>query len=437
VADTVPDGTLLVFRNNSRGQLQLFRYWPESGRLQEMPVTFPVRGFIANARALPGGKEALTFGSELGQESRGAALLIIDLERAATRRIPGAPKLIRSWGLERSSKSILAAVSADSLVRIVMFPMDGSSSARTLFTVTNICWSIEGGSDSSLYLDFAERPAEVVRLSATKTASETLASFHRLPEIPLLTVLPDARAVVPAIISGKVRLMAVAKGKNPTPLVNTPEETAAPLAVTGLKELAFLIGPEPRQTIALADTESGRIKSRISTDKGEIESLASAADGKRLYFAAGGVIWSIGSSGGAAQKIRPGSSVVVDPSGRSLLIKQNEIAGVRLFRISLDDGSEREIPLDRANPLMPFPLSPGALAADGRLIVALMPRDSWFNPIALLDTSTGRITRITSDDLSDHQSAAWAPDGSIVAIKVGLRSSIWRFRPHSLEGERP
>ena len=34
------------------------------------------------------------------------------------------------------------------------------------------------------------------------------------------------------------------------------------------------------------------------------------------------------------------------------------------------------------------------LSADGRLLVPLAPRDSWFNPPAVIDTSTGKLVRV-------------------------------------------
>ena len=47
--------------------------------------------------------------------------------------------------------------------------------------------------------------------------------------------------------------------------------------------------------------------------------------------------------------------------------------------------------------------------------------DSWFNAPGLLDTATGRITRIASDNVSDYKSMNWVPDGRILAMHIGLR----------------
>jgi hypothetical protein len=46
----------------------------------------------------------------------------------------------------------------------------------------------------------------------------------------------------------------------------------------------------------------------------------------------------------------------------------------------------------------------------------------------MLDTVTGRLTRLPSDDTSDWQSMAWLPDGQIMALHIGVRSTLWRFQ---------
>jgi hypothetical protein len=74
------------------------------------------------------------------------------------------------------------------------------------------------------------------------------------------------------------------------------------------------------------------------------------------------------------------------------------------------------------------PVETSALSADGRLLLPLSPRDSWFNAPGMLDTVTGRLTRLPSDDTSAWQSMAWLPDGQIMALHIGVRSSLWRFQ---------
>jgi len=163
-----------------------------------------------------------------------------------------------------------------------------------------------------------------------------------------------------------------------------------------------------------------------------VDSLVCSPDGKTLYFAARGVIWNIPSSGPStaeALKIRSCDGVVADPSGSRLIIKVQESAQLHRFSVPLDGGPEHEIPLDHSVSVAPVALSPNALHADGRLLTSLLLRDSWFNPPGVTDTVTGRTTRIPSDNLSDYHSIGWTPDGHVIALRIGVRATLWKFQP--------
>ena len=102
---------------------------------------------------------------------------------------------------------------------------------------------------------------------------------------------------------------------------------------------------------------------------------------------------------------------------------------LHLLSVALDGGPEREIPFDQSVRLTGSPLSSSGLSADGRLLVPLAPRDSWFNPPGIIDTATGRITRIPSDNQGDYRSMGWTRDGQVIALKNGLRATLWKFQP--------
>jgi hypothetical protein len=225
--------------------------------------------------------------------------------------------------------------------------------------------------------------------------------------------------------------MAVEKGKDPVPLINTTEETSAPIALAGPRAIAFMIGPNPHETIAVADVASGSITRRIAPAKGTIDSLASSPDGGTLYFAARSTIWAIPAAGGQPRQICAGYSAAMDPKGRYLVVQRLERTRARLFHVPLDGGLEHEIPIDNSPPLDSFPLSPGAVGPDGRLAVSLMPPDSWFNPPAILDPATGHFTRLPADPLRDYHYPAWTPDGQMVAVSLGLRGALWKFIPEA------
>ncbi len=277
-----------------------------------------------------------------------------------------------------------------------------------------------------------DRPSDLVQFAIDGSRFERLASFPLVPEdADIMTILPDGRVVIAIRASGQNRLMVVQKGKDPAPLVNTTEETMAPASACGASEVAFLIGPAPHETIAFTEPASGRLVRRVAPGKGAIDSIACSPDGSMVYFGARGAIWSVPSGGGETRKIREGNSVAVDPSARRLLIKALESSQMRLFSVPLDGSTEREIQLDRSMPVARSAFSTDALNVDGRLLVPLAPRDSWFNPPGVIDTATGRITRIPAENLGDYRSLGWTRDGRVIALKNGLRATLWRFQPAS------
>jgi hypothetical protein len=282
-----------------------------------------------------------------------------------------------------------------------------------------------------------DRPGEMVSFrpqgtqagGQAKSAPTKMGSFAKPSWPDMVVVLTDGRGVIPAEVSGGSRLMAVEHGKDPVPLVNTPEETAAPMTAMPGNRIAFVIGPEPHETIAVADASNGRVSARISPGKGIIQSIAASPDGGTLYFTAAGSVWAIGSGGGEPRNICPGEWVVSNPGSGALIVGRSESSRINLFEVPVAGGRERAIPLDPASPLFGFFVSPGTIRGDGQMLVSLNVADSWFNPLAQLDLKTGRITRLAGDGVSDLHSAAWTSDGGIVASRMGLVSAIWRFTP--------
>ncbi len=423
------DGTILVARRDGQQRTKLFRFFPETGKLQDLPVLFSGLTFLESLMFVRDGKHALAWGRTLEGIQQKPGFLEVDLFTASARRLPDPGVEVRAWAPSRDGKSVIIASPAGTLVRFLTMPLDGRAAPRTLFTVSHDIRDIDAGADGSLFVNLVDRPAEVVRISPRGGSPEKLASLPQLPLLDMVVALPDGRAVVTVQAGGRTRLMAVEKGKDPSPLLNTTEETTAPITVAGPHAIAFAIGPAPHQTIAIADTSNGRISGRIAPGKGELTSLAATPDGKTIYFAAGQTIWSVPAGGGAPRKITAGADVLIDPSGPGLVIARLESSRITLSRMTLEGGSEQQIPTGGEVPLLALYQSPGAIRPDGRMLVSLNPRDSWFNPPGLLDMATGRVTRLLDNGLNDYHTLAWMPDGQIVATRQGLRSTIWKFTP--------
>jgi Tol biopolymer transport system component/tRNA A-37 threonylcarbamoyl transferase component Bud32 len=434
--EPLPDGSLLIVRPIANGRLQLHRFWPGTGRLQALPLLGT--GDYIKVRVLPDGTAAVARGEPLGQTPAPPGFYIIDLATGSTRRVDpqGAQFSEQSAvALSADGRSLIAPANAGALWSIVRIPLAGGGAATPLLTVTSQIWYLDVGPDGTLYAGLVDRPADVVRFAPDGTGIEQLASFPQIPDTTTLTVLPDGRAVVPVRASSRVRLMVVQPGKDPTPLVNTTEETAAPVAACGSREVALMIGPEPHETIAFAEPSSGRLVRTITPGKGVVNSMSCSPDGQTVYFSAKGVIWSTPASGlpagGQLHQIRAGMNVVADPTGNRLIVQAAEGSQLRRYSVPLSGSPERQIPADPSVSFSTLPLSPDALNADGRLLTALQPRDSWFNPPAIVDTETGRVTRIPSDNLHDYQSVGWTPDGRVITLRYGVRATLWKFQPTS------
>uniref|UniRef100_Q021S6 non-specific serine/threonine protein kinase n=1 Tax=Solibacter usitatus (strain Ellin6076) TaxID=234267 RepID=Q021S6_SOLUE len=421
------DGTVVLSRLNGQNHPQLFRFWPETGKLQELPVQ---PDDMRDHQVSRDGRHAVVTGAIYGKAGK-SSLIEVDLLRATARVIP-TPELdwltFAGMALSPDGRSVLMSARSNTLSRVIRVPLDGGARPQDLFRVTSTIWGLDAAADGSVLANLVDRPTELVSFPATGGPAVKIAGFRETPEWDMVVALPDGRAVTPVEVAGLTRLIAVAPGKTPSPLIQTPEATTSPVTAVGADRIAFLIGPEPHDTIAIANTSNGRIGMRIAPGKGMIESLAASPDGGTLYFGAGGSIWSVASSGGEGRRICPGSWVVTAPWG-GLIVARTEIAQIRLFELPAGGGPERAIPVNRTSPLLSLFITPGTIRADRRMLVSLNVADSWFNPLALLDLDSGKVTRIAGDGVSDLHSGAWSRDGRILASRKGMQGTIWRFTP--------
>jgi hypothetical protein len=176
--------------------------------------------------------------------------------------------------------------------------------------------------------------------------------------------------------------------------------------------------------------KEGRIIRRFEATEGkEIAALAAFLDGESLYYVSSGSLWSIPSKGGTPRKISSGDGVAVDPNGKDLIINLNEQEHVRLLRVPLSGGPQQEIRVRSDIPLDPYPVGPGAVSKDGKALVGVVPPDSWFFRLAILDLATGELKRVPLNYAGDIMSSGWARDGRILVTANPIRAHIWRFRP--------
>ena len=255
---------------------------------------------------------------------------------------------------------------------------------------------------------------------------ERLATLAGVAAIHDFAVLPDGRAVWPERAAGRVRLMLLETGKQPVQLVNTAEDTAGPLTAAGPGEVAFMIGPTPRQTIALSTVSSGRITRRIAFDKGRIDAMATSPDGSTIYCVSGGMVWAVPVSGGSPRKIRAGDSIAVDGAANALFVVSMEHPQSRLFRVPLAGGPVTEIPLTGPYRIG-TPVNSGAVR-NGRFVAAL-GSSRWYDPPGIFDLATGKSARIPLDYTGDFWRLAWSPDGNVIGEAFEYNTTMWKFTP--------
>ncbi len=220
------------------------------------------------------------------------------------------------------------------------------------------------------------------------------------------------------------------RGGNFSPLLETREDTAAPMARVTSDEVALMVGSPPARVLAIASVKEGRIIRRFEATAGkDVAALAASPDGDSLYYVSSGTLWSIPSKGGAPRKICAGDGMAADPNGKDLIVNLNEPERVRLVRVPLSGGPQQEIRVRSDIALSPYPLGPSAFNERGKALVQVDPADSWFFRVAILDLTTGELKRIPINYAADIMLSGWASDGRILATATPIRAHIWRFRP--------
>ncbi len=355
-------------------------------------------------------------------------LLAVDIESGQTRTLLQGDIGTPSWAITRDGKSVLVGLNQKSFSEVLSVPLRGNAPPRQLFTTIGEIWYIDSGPGDSIFTNVVEHPVSLVRGTVGSSRAESIARLSGLVDSEI-ALLPDDRIVGSVLYSGRSHLVALQAGKNPANLIATTEETSPPMAIVGNSQIAFMLGPSPHQTIAIADLQTGHISQKIVTDKGEVLSLSASPDGRSLYFAAAGSIWSIPVTGGEPRFIRPGSALIVDPNGKDLLVTLFETSRPRIFRVPFNGDPEQEIVVK--GPITPFYgfNSTASLSPDGLLIAN--SNDAWLNTPLVLDTKTGRVTSLPFESGMDYHYAIWLRNGQYAVLRDAISSTIWKYTPSS------
>jgi hypothetical protein len=435
--EPLPDGSLLIWQVDEERRDRLYHFWPDSGRIEPLRAWIAPTYPVAMYRAFPDGKEAVFYGWDTGAAAGASPnLYAIDFASGQTRRLaPQLPIRLTTAGfpmaLPPDNRSVLIDLPSGNLHQIVAIPRSGSGQVRVLMSLTTPPWSLDMGPDGSLYADQVERPYQILRFPTSGGAPEVLATSPAFSvAISAPVEFPDGRFLIPALDSGRSRLLIGKPGRNFFPFSDTKEETRLPATLLPGGQVAFVARTGSEQTIVVASAEDGRISRRLQGCKGNyVTSLASSRDGQTLYYSAQGAIWAISVDDGKPQKVAPGDGVVVDPNGKDLIINLLERSGETLFRVPLSGGSPQRIQIQDNAVLDPLPLGEHSLNQDGQLVIGVTEPDSWFFSAAVLDLATGRVQKISLNFTGDIMQSKWTDDGRILAQAEPIQAHIWRFKP--------
>jgi dipeptidyl aminopeptidase/acylaminoacyl peptidase len=425
------DGSLLVLRIVQGGAFRLHRYRLETGQLE------PLNGFTFNeARSFPDGKQVVFYGyPSKDQPAMGFYALDLgsgrftrvaaDLKSGLDDLVPSGYESV-SLAMDQDGRSFVTVVRTEDLYRVVRVPRDGGP-VVTLFSMSNRPGTLDIALDGSVYLDQPDNRREVLRFPVSGGAAERLASPRGLLEaIPL----PEGRILLDVKIGGRHRLLMARPGHDPSPFVDTEEETSAPMTMLGDREVAFLAGSGPDRTVAIASIADSRINRRLANTKGiDLQFLSASPDGRTLYYSSfdpgHGTVWSLPVAGGTPQKLADAIGTP-DPHGTELLLERWDKDTVTLSKLPLAGGAETIIPV-RPSAVLLGDIFPGAVGRDGRILTTVYSKDSAFTSLGILDSKTGTLNRIPVP-FEGNLTGSWTADGRILAVGEAMHAAIWRFQ---------
>ena len=169
--------------------------------------------------------------------------------------------------------------------------------------------------------------------------------------------------------------MAVSCCRHSSPLLDSDEEVTPPVGRVGTDELAVITGSPPKQVLTLVSVGEGRIIRRFEETRGKaVGEVGASPDGKTIYYATSGSVWSVPAAGGTPRKVCAGDGFAFASDDKYLVVNLDERTGVHLKRVPLDGGSEEPLEITGTIPIAPIALAAEAINRQGELLVGLARR---------------------------------------------------------------
>jgi hypothetical protein len=426
----LPDGSLLVARVSGSSN-QIFRFWPQNGKLQALPAYMNMDDTTVPFSAFTDGRQVAYFGRTSSDTAQPNALRILNLDTAANRLLD--PRAVID---QYANYNLPITVTPDgtgviTLARngdtfdIIQVSSNGTPGHRVLLTLrsSELPWFIEAASDGSLYLDQIGRPASIYRASVNGSAPELFAVGDVRGAI-----LPLADGRIAAQLQvGRPRVVIGTPGSDLRTFVQLDEPTSGPLAPAGRDAIALIVGPNEHRRIAIVSIADGHVLREVALAAGNLTGLAVSSDRATVYYAQNGSVYALSGSG-APRRLAQGDTIAMDPEEHNLYVKQFAYEPIRLVRIDLASGQESPVTLPAEARMTDLPLSPTAVSSNQRMLVDASTTFMWFYRPALLDLRTGSLATIPMSPVGDCLAPGWAADGSMVCEVVELTGSLWRYR---------
>jgi DNA-binding winged helix-turn-helix (wHTH) protein len=429
--EPLPDRSLLVLRPSGDG-LQLFRFWPDSGRLEPLPAWTTMSGY-RSVRAFPDGKEVAVLGF-YGSPAGVRRLFAMDLASHRMRDLTAPEQIAAGSGdlqvtiaLSADGETVFTLWKRDNSLSLIGLPRDGSGRSRTFFSYppgANLL-PCDGAPDGSVYMEQPTRQSSVLNL---EPAGNTVSQTPLPPGTAGVLPLPGGGFVFTVKNAGRSQLLAATPGAEPRPLLNTIESARLPGAWLGNGRLAFLIGESDQLRLAIGSVESGQVLHRFPFDARHVTGVAASPDGRTLYYTSAGELWEQAVGRGDRRKICEGRDVAADPSGKVLYLTRHSTHGYELFRIPATGGKAEKLPLPSGYSLTPNRLSPAAVNRDGRILLSIQKLGLTFFQAGIYDPVRQTLIVVPAPYQAVVNSAGWAANSSIELQITHWSSTLWRYR---------
>jgi DNA-binding beta-propeller fold protein YncE len=430
----LPDGSLIVAQIDETARYRLYRFFPDSGKLQALPalVGGGVRQLVDPLVAVfPDGREVVYLGTPDSTAGGAPHYYVLNLETLRSRTLNSRiVPTAASVGVSPDNQSALIVNAVGDQWEIAAVPRSGDGAPRPLisFPKPYNVWGIDAAHDGSVYFDYMIRLTSVLQFDSTaKAVSETVVTIDGSILLPL-----DAGSFLfDRVEGGKRRLKLFRAGVGERNLLESSEESSGPAAKVGPGSVAFVLDPQNAPRIAIATLREGRIAKRFSFDASSVESVAATPDGEKIYYCDHGRVWWIGTKDENAKPVpvTEGDSIAIDPAGKYLYVKRMEKGQRELVRMALTGGQAEALATPPEYTISDDELSPAAADAAGRVLFEVDSADSWYERVAVIDTSRKTFSVIATGFSGDVWGPGWQSDGRIAAVGVRLDSTLWRYQP--------